>query len=96
MRVYLRLQGLELRLAEVDLLLAHGGHQLLYAQHHVLEGVRELLHLARAADGAVGEVVGVGLEALHGRGQAAQGLADEPREQPARQHGDGQHHDRQP
>lgn len=94
--VYLSLQGLQLRLAEVYFLLADGGHELLDAQDHVLEGVGELLDLPRAADGAIGEVVGVGLEALHGVSEAAQGPAQQLREQKAREQRDAEHHGGKP
>ena len=59
MRVDLRLQRLEFCLAQDNFLLADGGHKLLDAAYHVAEGVREVLHLPRAAHGLKGEVVGV-------------------------------------
>ena len=65
MWVNLRLQGLELGLAQINLLLAHGGHQLLDAPHHMAERVRQVLHLPRAAHGVERKVIGILLKRLH-------------------------------
>ena len=77
MRVDLRLQRLELCLAQDNFLLADGGHKLLDAAYHVAEGVREVLHLPRAAHGLKGEVVGVLLRAA-ATGGTADGTAPSP------------------
>ena len=65
MRVDLRLQRLELCLAQDDFLLAHGGHQSLDTPDHVAEGIRKVLHLPRAAHRAKDKVVGILLKCLH-------------------------------
>ena len=91
MGVDLGLQRLEFGLAQVNLLLAHRDHQLLDAQHHMAEGVRKLPHLPRAAHRVVGEVVGVGLKALHRTGQAAQRPCQQAGQHPAGQQRAGQH-----
>ena len=95
MGVDLGLEGLQLSLAQVDLLLAHGGHELLNPQHHVPEGLGELPDLPGAPHRAVGKVVGVPLKALHGGGQPPQGTAQHPGQNPAGQQGSRQHQTRQ-
>ena len=84
MRVDLRLQRLELGLAQDDFLLADGGHKLLDAAYHVAEGVREVLHLPRAAHGLKGEVVGVLLKLLHGCFELLQRAGQQTGQYPAR------------
>ena len=65
MRIDLRLQSLQLRLAQVDLLAAHGRHQFLNPVHHVLERHRQVLHLAHARHRLIAEVVRIPFKAPH-------------------------------
>ena len=91
MWVDLGLEGFQLCFAQVDLLLAHSGHELLNAQHHVAEGVGQFPHLPGAAHRPVGKVVGVSLKALHSRSQPAQGAVQQTGEQPAGEQSGNQH-----
>ena len=84
MRVDLRLQRLEFCLAQDNFLLADGGHKLLDAAYHVAEGVREVLHLPRAAHGLKGEVVGVLFKLLHGCFELLQRAGQQAGQHPAR------------
>ena len=65
MRVDLRLQGSELRFAEVHLFGAHGRHQLLDLPHHVRKRGRQILHLAHAGDWLIDKIVRVFLKLRH-------------------------------
>ena len=91
MRVDLGLQRLQLGLAQVDLLLPHGGHQLLDAHHHVPEGGGQLPHLPGAVHLLIGELVGVLFKALHLPRQILQRAGDDARQQGRRQKSRRQH-----
>ena len=69
MRVDLRLQGSELRFAEVHLFGAHGRHQLLDLPHHVRKRGRQILHLAHAGDWLIDKIVRIFLKLRHRRNQ---------------------------
>ena len=83
MRVDLSLQRLEFGLAQHNFLLAHGGHQPLDTAHHMPEGIREVLHLPRAAHRLERKVVGILLKLLHGGFQLLQGAGQRTGQHPA-------------
>ena len=90
--VNLGLQSLELGFPQIDLLLPHGVHQLLNAHDHVTEGAGQFLYFPGTAHGVVVEVVGIGLEVLHGGLQGPEGTGEQAGEQPAGEQGGQKHH----
>ena len=84
-RVDLRLQRFELGLAQVDFLLAHGGHQRLDAPDHVPERIGEFLHFPRAGHRLERKAVGVLLKGFHGVFQPLQRAAEHVRDHPPHQ-----------
>ena len=83
MRVDLCLQRPELRFAEVDLLSAHGRHQLLDFPHQMGKRRRQILHLAHAGDRLVDKVICVFLERLHRGNQVMNGAGEDSGKQHA-------------